>query len=155
MKKGGEEEGGKGGGGGGRGGGGGGEGPDILTGRECGISQILHQIKISEDIVSEIYFLTDDLRESPRPLFSAVCWLKKYFFYNCHSFAKSFKSIASIELTRPDICFAVNWLSRYMSKPTGSLFKACKQVLRIGQGTSRHSTNGIFVKCIGETEEIY
>ena len=75
--------------------------------------------------------------------------------------------------TRPDICFAVNWLSRYMSKPTGSLFKACKQILRylagtidstlvcgelscdlelytdssFGQGTTRHSTSGIFVKC--------
>ena len=32
--------------------------------------------------------------------------------------------------TRPDICFAVNWLSRFMSKPTASLFRACKCVLR-------------------------
>ena len=75
--------------------------------------------------------------------------------------------------TRPDISFAVNWLSRFSKNPTQSLFAACKMVLRylsrtidkkliigrlnstlsvytdssFGQGTSRHSTTGIIVRC--------
>lgn len=73
--------------------------------------------------------------------------------------------------TRPDISFAVNWLSRFAKKPTESLFNACKMVLRylsktidhkliigqlnttltvytdssFGQGSTRHSTTGFII----------
>lgn len=75
--------------------------------------------------------------------------------------------------TRPDIMFATNWLSRFLTKPTKSLFNAGKQILRylsgtidqcliigkmnqdlavytdssFGQGATRHSTSGLIVTC--------
>lgn len=74
--------------------------------------------------------------------------------------------------TRPDICFAVNWLSRFIKKPTNSLWLAAKQILRFlagtvdqklvlgcldsqielftdasfGQGETRHSTSGLLIR---------
>ncbi|KAH9510576.1 hypothetical protein DERF_009098 [Dermatophagoides farinae] len=74
--------------------------------------------------------------------------------------------------TRPDICLAVNWLSRFIKKPTNSLWLAAKQILRFlvgtieqklvfgsldsqielftdasfGQGETRHSTSGLLIR---------
>ncbi|KAH9511344.1 hypothetical protein DERF_009812 [Dermatophagoides farinae] len=81
--------------------------------------------------------------------------------------------------TRPDILFSTNWLSRFLTKPTKSLFNAAKQILRylsgtidkclvighldenllvytdssFGQGESKHSTSGLVIRCGNSTIE--
>lgn len=38
-------------------------------------------------------------------------------------------------MTRPDITFATSYLSRYLDKPTASLWQAAKRILRYLKGT--------------------
>ncbi|XP_062014688.1 uncharacterized mitochondrial protein AtMg00810-like [Rosa rugosa] len=98
----------------------------------------INQLKYAHDILEKHYLLLNQPVSTPMSAKAVLTTHDGDLLENPIVFREIVGSLQYLTITRPDIAFAVNYVSQFMSQPRAPHLIAAKRILRYVKGTLGH-----------------